>query len=187
MADLPGFRPIDLQCPASPVAAVSRGDSVSPFELIWDIDDGTTSQGVKQSTELVIFVTPVITPANATPRGTVMSCEETFETARYDVSFLPKVKVEVVVEDDKGNSSTKTLELDAETQSAVLNYPYIDGGISRHLQRVKVKAQGSSCYDLNATLYTVDDESGDTLTKQRLGGVIRKAVPPTDFTDRTDG
>ena len=187
VADLPGFRPIDLQCPASPVAAVSRGDSVSPFELIWDIDDGTTSQGVKQSTELVIFVTPVITPANATPRGTVMSCEETFETARYDVSFLPKVKVEVVVEDDKGNSSTKTLELDAETQSAVLNYPYIDGGISRHLQRVKVKAQGSSCYDLNATLYTVDDESGDTLTKQRLGGVIRKAVPPTDFTDRTDG
>jgi hypothetical protein len=52
---------------------------------------------------------------------------------------------------------------------------------------VKVKAKGSSCYDLQATLYTVDDESGDTLTKQSLGGVIRKAVPPTDFTDRTDG
>ena len=31
-------------CPASPVAAVSSGDNVSPFDLIWDIDDGTTSQ-----------------------------------------------------------------------------------------------------------------------------------------------
>ena len=186
-APYPQSHPLDLQCPASPVAAVSRVDSVSPFELIWDVSDGTTSQGVRQSTELVIFVTPVIMPANTTPRGTVMSCEQTFETARYDVNFLPKVKVEVMVEDDKGNSSTKTLELDAETQSAMLNYPYIDGGISRHLQRIKVKAQGSSCYDLDATLYTVDDESGNTLTKQRLGGVIRKAVPPPAFTDGDGG
>jgi hypothetical protein len=166
--------------------AVTNGDSVSPFQLIWDIDGGTTSKAVKQSTELVILVTPVITPARATPWGTVISCGETFDIARYDVDFMPKVKVEVVVEDNKGNSSTKTLELDAETQSAVLNYPYIDGGISRHLQRVKVKAQGSSCYDLKATLYTVDDESGNTLTKQSLGGVIRKAVPPPAFADGTD-
>jgi hypothetical protein len=166
--------------------AVTSGDSVSPFQLIWDIDGGTTSKAVKQSTELVILVTPVITPARATPWGTVISCGETFDIARYDVDFMPKVKVEVVVEDNKGNSSTKTLELDADTQSAVLNYPYIDGGISRHLQRVKVKAKGSSCYDLNATLYTVDDESGNTLTRQPLGGVIRKAVPPPAFTDGTD-
>ena len=190
VANLPGAyprsHPIDLQCPGSPVADVSADDDVSPFDLIWDVSGGTTSQGVKQSTGLVIFVTP-LPPANARPWGTVMSCKQTFEMARYDVNFLPKVKVEVVVEDDKGNSSTETLELDAETQTAVLNYPYIDGGISRHLQRVKVKAQGSSCYDLNATLYTVDDESGDTLTKQSLGGVIRKAVPPPAFTDRTDG
>jgi hypothetical protein len=179
--------PLDLQCPASPVAAVSTNDNVSPFDLIWDVDGGTTTQAVKESTELVILVTPVITPARATPWGTVLGCKETFEIGRYDVNFLPKVKVEVVVEDDKGNSSTKMLELDAETQSAVLNYPYIDGGISRHLQRVKVKAKGSSCYDLQATLYTVDDESGDTLTKQSLGGVIRKAVPPPAFTDGTDG
>jgi hypothetical protein len=183
VADLPNAyppsHPIDLQCPASPVADIDYDDNVSPFDLIWDVSDGTTSQGVKQSTELLIFVTPVVTPANVTPWGTVLGCKQTFETGRYDANFLPKVKVEVVVEDDKGNASTKTLELDAGTQSAVLNYPYIDGGISRHLQRVKVKAQGSSCYDLEASLYTVDDESGDTLTKQRLGGVIRKAVPAT--------
>ena len=185
VADLAGAyppsHPIDLQCPASPVADIDYDDDVSPFDLIWDVDDGTTSQGVKQSTELLIFVTPVVTPTNATPRGTMLSCKQTFETARYDANFLPKVKVEVVVEDNKGNASTKTLELDAGTQSAVLNYPYIDGGISRHLQRVKVKAKGSSCYDLQATLYTVDDESGDTLTKQSLGGVIRKAVPPRNI------
>ena len=180
--DLPGARsqlhPLDLQCPASPVADVSADDDVSPFDLIWDLDTGITSKGVKQSTELVILVTPVVMPANTTQRGTVPSCEQTFETARYDGNFLPKVKVEVMIEDDKGNFSTKTLELDAGTQTAVLNYPYIDGGISRHLQRVKVKAKGSSCYDLSATLYTVDDESGNTLTKQRQGGVVRKVVPP---------
>jgi hypothetical protein len=31
-------------CPASPVAAVKPGDNVDPFELIWDVSDGTTSE-----------------------------------------------------------------------------------------------------------------------------------------------
>ena len=54
----------------------------SHFKLVFDIDDGTTTQGMKQSTELVIFVTPVITPAKHHTTDRVMSCEESFETAR---------------------------------------------------------------------------------------------------------
>jgi hypothetical protein len=172
------LRALDLQCRAAAAKReVIADNSISPFDLIWDIDGGTTSSGVKQSTELVIFVTPNITRSSVTPRGRVLSCEETFSRAGNVVNFLPKVKVELVVDDYKGNTYTETLELDAETQSAIRNYDYLDGGFSRYLQRVKVSAWGSPCFDLQATLSTVDVESGDTLAEMQLPVVVTKALP----------
>jgi hypothetical protein len=187
----PPLRPIDLQCRAAGQRQIRSGDNVSPSDDIWDLSGGTTSTGVKQSTELLIFVTPKIVRPEASPSSTVTTCEERTTRGGYAVDFVPKVKVEVLVDDDKGNQFTESLALDAETQSAILNYPYIDGGVRRYLQRVKVLAKGSPCFDVQATLYTVDAESGNTLADLKLPAVVSKAVPPPAFaggdgaTDRT--
>ena len=49
-------RKVDLACRSA--AAAGNQDNVSPFDLIWDVSGGTTSQAAGGKSELLIFVTP---------------------------------------------------------------------------------------------------------------------------------
>ena len=168
-------RKVDLACRSA--AAAGYHDPVSPFDLIWDIDGGTTTQAAGGKSELLIFVTPRI-----------MRCERRNSHGRV-VDFLPKVKIEAVVDDSLGNRFTDVVEVDAESPSAVLSYPYM-GTEERVYQSFRVTAKMPACqtgrpYDMVVKLYQVG--AGDeTLTSRALGGV-RYKVPPPRFEYNGDG
>jgi hypothetical protein len=160
------LREVDLACRSA--VAAGQDDGVDPLDLIWDISGGGTSQAAGGS-DLLILVTPRL-----------LRCERHAADGRV-VDFLPKVKLEAVVEDSLGNRFTDTVEVDAESPSAVLSYPYRGSG-ERVQQSVQLRAKMPSCqtgrpYDMDVKLYQVG--AGDeTLTSRVLGGVRYKVPPP---------
>jgi hypothetical protein len=164
-------REVDLDCQA----AASGHKGVAPLDTIWDVFTGSTTQQTKN--ELLIFVTPRI-----------LRCERRDSDGRA-VDFLPKVNITVRLEDSLGNRFMDTVEVYAESPSAVLSYPYMVMGERVH-QSVQLTAKMPSCqtgrpYDMDVKLYQVDDK-GQTLTSRTLGGV-RYKVPPPQFEYNGDG
>ena len=160
------LREVDLACRSA--VAAGDDDGVDPLDLIWDPSGGGSSQAAG-GTDLLIFVTPRL-----------LRCERHGADGRV-VDFLPKVKIEMVVEDSLGNRFTDTVEVDAESPSAVLSYPYMGSGERVH-QSVQLRAKMPSCqtgrpYDMDVKLYQVG-ASDETLTSRTLGGVRYKVPPP---------
>jgi hypothetical protein len=159
-------REVDLACRSA--AAAGDDDGVDPLDLIWDPSGGGSSQAAGGS-DLLIFVTPRL-----------VFCERRAADGRV-VDFLPKVKIEALVDDSLGNRFTNTVEVDAESPSAVLSYPYMGSGERVH-QLVQLRAKMPSCqtgrpYDMSVRLYQVG-ASDETLTSRELGGVRYKVPPP---------
>jgi hypothetical protein len=103
-------------------------DGVNPLDLIWDLDDGGSSEASTEETELLIFVTP---------RVLTEPCR------RQAVDFMPKVKIEVIVTDQDENEFTLLGEIDADHPIASFTFPSINGGRKQH--HFSVRARSPAC------------------------------------------
>jgi hypothetical protein len=170
---------VDPQCTA---VAKYTGGSTDPYKLTWDVDRSLTSQGEKENTELLIYVTPRIDRSTMTPAGGVISCEEALNGAEHVVNFLPKVTLDMVVSDGLGKPYTETVELTQKNQAVRRTFSYTYDRLNRQILYVDIKGQGSSCFDVRTVLNKYN-EDGDTQSSVPLGAVYSKAVPPPEFPD----
>lgn len=155
------YRVFDAQC-----AAANAADDVSPFDLIWDVADGITSSTAQSRSELIVYVSPRI----------------------LQVCPHASVALDAVFEDSTGQEASVSTVLDAHTPS------FVGGGstgratgvasasplpVDRVFQRYSAQARSSGCKrkfrptDLVVYLNQLDRDTGVTLERQRLGGVVR--------------
>ena len=151
-------RPLILP-PACRSTAV--GDSVSPFDLIWDLDDGTTLLTPASETELIVLVTPTL--FKACPRARVV-------LDRLDVRH-----------DGAAAQNRHRSELSIDQPVLVVPLTYRgDGDPAPASVGLTARVAGCSAArpnNLEVRLTTVDVASGRSVASRRLGGVVRRGRP----------
>ena len=147
-----------------------KDDGVDPLDLIWDLDDGGTSEAQSEDAELIIFVTPRVL----------------FESCRGpDGDFPPKVQIDVVVTDQDGTITMLEDELTASRPIATFDFEGVNGG--RKQYHFSVNARSPSCVaarggNVGAGVRVGVIDSGVDLV-QRFPITVRR-VPPDPILER---